>query len=270
MGKLNYDLGDIVNDPLFYQSLIRCGDLTKTDYESSMAVNGTEKKYTITKPLKEDRRRALSGGYGGLTFEKKGYGLYLPKNANRILTIHFHPPGDLPIPSNSDLYGNAFDFLKNDSGNFTLETNIIGHKGRNKITCFIYQINPTKIHFSYVNIDSLYDQIDSDLRKYCEGENDDGKIIEFVKNAYNKDGSFFVNSFSFGTEKEYFERNNIFKKYDIVHKLEDVDIDLATDDKIEFLKKEREFDELDDEFFKEEYGIFPDVDDNFFRRLDDL
>lgn len=97
-GRLaNYSLMEILTSDTFFGNLIEAAAISRGGYESSFGVYGDKRRYTITKPLREDRHQCPVGDGrddwdGGIVYDRKGYGLYMREGKQRIAAVHFTVP----------------------------------------------------------------------------------------------------------------------------------------------------------------------------------
>jgi|GEM_PF-4147239 len=144
--KANYNLMDIINSGEFFERLAGAAKISKTNFEASFCIYGDGKRYKITKVLKEERDRCLTGKdyQDGFVFDKKGHGLWCPESKNKIVNVHFHPSYSLAVPSFADLESDDYkNMLKIDKKGkcFSFNvTNVVGHSENEKITLLFRQL----------------------------------------------------------------------------------------------------------------------------------
>lgn len=89
--------GALLLNPLF-KKIIDAPRKDSEGCESSFGVYDNQGTYRITRPFKEEKDLC-----GSKVLGSEGFGLYLPPEMQRVLSLHFHPLDHLAAPSGKDL-----------------------------------------------------------------------------------------------------------------------------------------------------------------------
>lgn len=222
--EVEYNLRDILLSDLFFNNLLKAAKITNLHrHETSFAINGDVCEYEVNDVLEEDPDRCMSGvGEDGIIYDVEGYGLHMPEHKFRILTIHFHPPGSIAVPSMPDLLSLYNDLGENDIK--TLESytggigwvnplEIVGHKKGAKIVLFLLQftdkfnLDPkTSEDNDLIKeiIESMHHEVSGKAsNQYSELDFADKRLPYKFAEYLNSRGFFRATVFSFNSRKEY-------------------------------------------------------------------
>lgn len=272
-----YTLKQILEDPRFYNKLVKTAGLSDSARESSMSVYGNEGGYFFTAPLKELPRRCVWGNNHGLVCDVPGKGLWIKPGHIQLVNLHFHPRGTNLYPSRADLESqistSVVPFFSGAEIYLSRGLSMIGIKAREGIDLFWSQFlaNPENL---FTGIVEEYDErINALIRQKgklsAKGKR---KMAEKVAEIFQSTDCYNNGVFSFTNQEEYkkavkeIKLQDLFLKKNI--KEEVLELDSPRDRELRRLRAQARLDLEEEEEWLRRLGIIREEENSGFGIID--